>query len=63
MSPKLLDATSVAKYEKTDPIPLVIVEGFLGVGGPLLWGNFEQHSNSDVAFNPKSPRRRVIFTR
>ncbi|KAI0692668.1 hypothetical protein BC835DRAFT_44185 [Cytidiella melzeri] len=53
--------TSSHTHDVEDPIPLVIVEGFLSAGGPLLWGNFEEHSNPKITLDSESPRRRVIF--
>jgi hypothetical protein len=46
-----------------EPIPLVIVEGFLGGAGPLLWGNFERHWGFDQVVDDERPGRRVIFAR
>ncbi|EKM61368.1 uncharacterized protein PHACADRAFT_134939 [Phanerochaete carnosa HHB-10118-sp] len=43
------------------PTPLVIVEGFLGGAGPLLWGNFGSHCDSDCQSDAGKPRRKVIF--
>ncbi|KAJ6621089.1 alpha/beta-hydrolase [Mycena sp. CBHHK59/15] len=45
-----------------EPIPLVIVEGFLSGAGALLWGNFEQYLNQDSNARGKT-RRRTIFAR
>ncbi|KAI0346870.1 alpha/beta-hydrolase [Trametopsis cervina] len=42
-------------------VPLVIVEGFLSTGAPLLWGNFEEYTNLTVTSDQELPRRRVIF--
>ncbi|KAF7981138.1 hypothetical protein HWV62_34883 [Athelia sp. TMB] len=39
-----------------DPIPLVIVAGFLGGAGPLLWGNFDHYLNLH-----STRRRKVLF--
>jgi hypothetical protein len=44
------------EYFENEPIPLVIVEGFLGGAGALIWGNFQDHMN--LGF--ERPRR-VIF--
>ena len=43
--------------------PLVIVEGFLGGAGPLLWGNFGKHAEFDSTLDDERLQRRVIFTR
>ena len=45
------------------PVPLVIVEGFLGGAGPLLWGDFESRWDLDMKLDNESPRRQVIFVR
>ncbi|TFK77321.1 alpha/beta-hydrolase [Pluteus cervinus] len=37
----------MSKSVHNDPIPLVIVEGFLGGAGACLWGNFEAHLNKE----------------
>ena len=50
-------------HQDTEPTPLVIVEGFLGGAGPLLWGPFEHHCNNDVTEDDEFPRRKVIFAR
>lgn len=49
---------NIQKYPENDPIPLVIVEGFLGGVGALLWGSFEDHLNlgSQLA-------RKVLFAK
>jgi len=46
-----------------DPIPLVIVQGFLGAGGSFLWGAFEDHLNHNAAPDADGNicRRRIIF--
>jgi hypothetical protein len=41
-----------------EPIPLVVVEGFLGGAGALIWGNFQDHMNLGC----EQPRR-VIFAK
>ncbi|KAJ7246306.1 hypothetical protein B0H12DRAFT_1126622 [Mycena haematopus] len=38
------------------PIPLVIVQGFLGTSGTWLWGNFEHYLN----LHTESPRRTIF---
>ncbi|KAI1788803.1 alpha/beta-hydrolase [Ganoderma leucocontextum] len=43
-----------------DPVPLVIVEGFLGSAGALIWGNFEQHSNHACQTNGERDRRTIF---
>ncbi|KAJ7103312.1 alpha/beta-hydrolase [Mycena belliarum] len=43
--------------EGLEPMPLVIVQGFLGNTGRWLWGDFERHLNRDL----KSTPRRTIF--
>lgn len=43
-------------------IPLVIVEGFLGSAGAVVWGNFEEHSNHACQSNGEKTRR-TIFAR
>lgn len=43
-----------------EPIPLVIVQGFLSSAGAFLWGNFENYLNQDL---PGGIRRRTIFVR
>ena len=47
----------------TDPVPLVIVEGFLGVAGPLLWGNVQEHSNHLSVLEENNVKREVLFAR
>ena len=47
----------------SEPIPLVIVEGFMGGAGPLLWGNFEKHWDFDEVRDNELLRRKVIFAR
>lgn len=41
-----------------EPIPLVIVEGFLGGAGALIWANFEENMNLGY-----EQTRRVIFAK
>ncbi|KAM5530506.1 hypothetical protein V8D89_015822 [Ganoderma adspersum] len=43
-----------------DPVPLVIVEGFLSSTGALIWGNFEQHSNYACQTNGERDRRTIF---
>ncbi|KAI0698385.1 alpha/beta-hydrolase [Cerioporus squamosus] len=44
----------------SEPVPLVVVEGFLSGAGALVWGNFESHSN--YACRSKGEKdRRTIF--
>ncbi|KAI0784978.1 alpha/beta-hydrolase [Abortiporus biennis] len=45
--------------ESRQPIPLVIVEGFLGFAGAGLWGNFEEHIN--LPNSSSSKNRKTIF--
>jgi hypothetical protein len=45
--------------EDGEPIPLVIIQGFLGSTGAWLWGNFENYLNMDSNSTP----RRTIFVR
>ncbi|KAJ7675395.1 alpha/beta-hydrolase [Mycena rosella] len=45
-----------SRPEDVEPIPLVIVQGFLGTGS-WLWGNFEQYLNHGRSSSP----RRTIF--
>jgi hypothetical protein len=43
------------------PIPVVVIEGFLGGARAFLWGTFKfEH---DLNHDLKGERRRVIFTR
>ncbi|KAF8078840.1 hypothetical protein FPV67DRAFT_81694 [Lyophyllum atratum] len=42
-----------------EPVPLIIVEGFLGGAGAVLWGDFEQYLNEGYSGKPRS----VIFAR
>ena len=53
-----VDRKRIQKYPENSPIPLVIVEGFLGGTGALLWGSFEAHMNlgSELA-------RKVLFAK
>ena len=53
-----VDRKRIQKYPENIPIPLVIVEGFLGGIGALLWGGFEAHMNlgSELA-------RKVLFAK
>ncbi|KAI0275048.1 alpha/beta-hydrolase [Gloeopeniophorella convolvens] len=60
-----------------EPIPLIVVQGFLGRVGERLWGSFEEHLNYGTDSNPDAPsadsataqsssqprskRRRVVF--
>ncbi|PIL31817.1 hypothetical protein GSI_06521 [Ganoderma sinense ZZ0214-1] len=44
----------------TDPVPLVIVEGFLSSAGALIWGNFEHHSNYACQTNGERDRRSIF---
>ena len=46
----------------SEPVPLVIVEGFMSSAGALVWGNFEQHSNYQCQSNGER-NRRTIFAR
>lgn len=47
------------KLSANEPIPVVIVEGFLGgVAGTLLWGQFEDYLNLGC-----TRKRRAIFAR
>ncbi|KAJ6503312.1 alpha/beta-hydrolase [Mycena vitilis] len=41
-----------------EPVPLVIVQGFLGGGGAWLWGNFEHYLNLNV----ECPRRSIFVS-
>ncbi|KAJ7109995.1 Alpha/Beta hydrolase protein [Mycena epipterygia] len=41
-----------------EPVPLVIVQGFLGTSGEWLWGNFERYLNRDFCGRAQ---RRTIF--
>ncbi|GJE85878.1 alpha/beta hydrolase fold-containing protein [Phanerochaete sordida] len=50
-----------AASRAADPIPLVIVEGFLGGAGPFLWGNFHSYCDPDGQLEAGEPRRKVIF--
>ncbi|KAJ7293116.1 alpha/beta-hydrolase [Mycena rebaudengoi] len=43
-----------------EPIPLVIVEGFLGRSAAVLWGNFEQYLNQTLQAQNKAPRRTIF---
>ncbi|KAL1951390.1 hypothetical protein VTO73DRAFT_539 [Trametes versicolor] len=43
-----------------EPIPLVIVEGFLGSAGAVVWGNFEEHSNYACQSNGEKTRRTIF---
>ncbi|KAJ6520040.1 alpha/beta-hydrolase [Mycena sanguinolenta] len=49
-------AGSIRKDFCGRPIPLVVVQGFLGTSGTWLWGNFEHYLN----FYAKSPRRTIF---
>lgn len=42
----------------SEPIPLIIVEGFLGGAGAVLWGDFDQYLNLG-----SGTKRRTMFTR
>lgn len=42
----------------SEPIPLTIVEGFLGGAGAVLWGDFDQYLNL-----ANGKKRRTMFTR
>ncbi|KAI0824993.1 alpha/beta-hydrolase [Trametes gibbosa] len=44
----------------SEPVPLVIVEGFLSGAGAIVWGNFEEHSNI-VCQSYEERKRRIIF--
>lgn len=46
--------------QEREPIPLVIVEGFLGGSQNLLWGKFEEYLNPDCRITGR-PRRRIIY--
>jgi len=46
--------------EAEEPIPLVVVEGFLGCGSSFLWGNFREHANH-CEDESAIPGRKVIF--
>lgn len=59
---KISPARLSTQYGCVDPIPLVIVEGFLGGGAAALWGKFQDHLNIDCRVS-KVDRRRVIFAR
>jgi hypothetical protein len=54
----LLHVPAVQKHLENEPIPLVIVEGFLGGAGALIWGNFEDSMNLGC----ERPRR-VLFAK
>lgn len=56
------EAGSFLTSEPVEPTPLVIVEGFLGGAGAVLWGDFEEHINLDCRVS-REHRRRVIFAR
>ncbi|RPD55873.1 alpha/beta-hydrolase [Lentinus tigrinus ALCF2SS1-6] len=43
----------------SEPVPLVIVEGFLGAG-TLFWGNFEAHSNYACQSNGEKDRKTIF---
>ncbi|KAI0361462.1 alpha/beta-hydrolase [Trametes cingulata] len=43
-----------------EPVPLVIVEGFLSSAGAVLWGNFEEHSNYACQSNGEQDRRTIF---
>ncbi|KAI0639551.1 alpha/beta-hydrolase [Trametes polyzona] len=43
-----------------EPIPLVIVEGFLSSAGAVVWGNFEEHSNYACQSNGEQTRRTIF---
>jgi hypothetical protein len=45
-----------------EPIPLVIVEGFLGGAGTALWGNFGASLDADGE-NGTRRTRKVLFAR
>ncbi|KAJ7786540.1 alpha beta-hydrolase, partial [Mycena metata] len=49
-----------APEDLDEPIPLVIVQGFLGGGTTWLWGNFEHYLNLGTK-SPK-PRRTIIVS-
>ncbi|KAH9858051.1 alpha/beta-hydrolase [Lenzites betulinus] len=46
----------------SEPIPLVIVEGFLSGAGAVIWGNFEEHSNYACQSNGERNRRTIFAT-
>ncbi|KAI0669760.1 alpha/beta-hydrolase [Trametes maxima] len=43
-----------------EPVPLVIVEGFLSSAGAIVWGNFEEHSNYACQSNGEQNRRTIF---
>ncbi|KAI0778326.1 alpha/beta-hydrolase [Trametes elegans] len=43
-----------------EPVPLVIVEGFLSSAGAVVWGNFERHSNHASQVNGEQHRRTIF---
>ncbi|OJT11957.1 Lipase [Trametes pubescens] len=47
---------------RLEPIPLVIVEGFLGSAGAVVWGNFEEHSNYACQSNGEQKRRTIFVS-
>ena len=44
----------------SEPIPLVVVEGFLSGAGTLAWGNFETHSKYACRSNGEKERRTIF---
>ncbi|KAL0951495.1 hypothetical protein HGRIS_008180 [Hohenbuehelia grisea] len=58
---KIVSSDDAASLSADEPIPLVIVEGFLGGAlGAALWGSFEDHLNAGRSLNGRK-RRRSIF--
>jgi hypothetical protein len=51
---------TVDRGHDSEPIPLIIVEGFLGGASAVIWGDFEQSLNQG---SDKRKKRRTIFTR
>ncbi|KAK7064042.1 hypothetical protein R3P38DRAFT_2822035 [Favolaschia claudopus] len=54
-----MTTTDSDRYDRpgrNEPIPLVIVQGFLGTNGAWMWGNFEQYLN-----HASRVRRKTIF--
>ncbi|KAF7339285.1 hypothetical protein MSAN_02142000 [Mycena sanguinolenta] len=49
-------AGSIRKDFCGRPIPVVVVQGFLGTSGTWLWGSFERYLN----FHAQSPRRTIF---
>ncbi|KAF9460118.1 hypothetical protein BDZ94DRAFT_1378333 [Collybia nuda] len=47
-------------HPKSAPIPLIIVDGFLGCGSAVLWGKFSRFLNIS---SEKCENRRIIFVR